>query len=170
MKKSLPFYIALLILPTVYTAYSQFHTSPKHWEKPRTFQTPISQDELDAILDIQKVSNQIDTEQTMFEEKIFSPNNAYWYGWHNIEIGSGNQQGSIYIFNEKNKLIKISFTYYANFGVNTKWINEKLLYTRIWRGRVVALDIIYDVEKESIMYSENTHDGLIPYQQFQQKK
>jgi hypothetical protein len=37
---------------------------------------------------------------------------------------------------------------------------------RPWWGRIAATDIIYDVEKEKVIYAEFVRDGYIAHQQF----
>lgn len=147
-----------------------FHTRPDLWEQPRLFQTQMEEDKLNECVQIHKVAMAEIQDSLNMDEKILSPNQSYWYMQHNIETASGDQAGSIYIYNERSELIKLTFTYYANFSVKMEWINEKLLYLRIWKGRVLAVDLIFDVENESLIYHEFTHDGTIPFIQWQEKQ
>ena len=91
-----------------------------------------------------------------------SPNKGYFFL---VEGGSPN--GKITIYAEKDHLVQISFS--ELFGLSdVKWINEKLLFMRPWWGRIAATDIIYDVEKEQVIYSEFVTDGYLAFQQFQE--
>ena len=91
-----------------------------------------------------------------------SPNKGYFFL---VEGGSPN--GKITIYAEKDHLVQISFS--ELFGLSdVKWINEKLLFMRPWWGRIAATDIIYDVEKEQVIYSEFVTDGYMAFQQFQE--
>src|SRR5262245_1663850 len=89
-----------------------------------------------------------------------SPNKGY-----SFVVEGGRPSGKITIYAEKDHLIQISIS--ELFGISdTKWINEKLVFMRLWWGRIAATDVIYDVEKEKILYTESVTDGYIAYQQF----
>jgi len=91
-----------------------------------------------------------------------SPNKGYFF-----LVEGGRPNGKITIYAEKDHLVQISFS--ELFGLSdVKWINEKLLFMRPWWGRIAATDIIYDVEKEQVIYSEFVTDGYIAFQQFQE--
>jgi len=82
-------------------------------------------------------------------------------------VEGGSPNGKITIYAEKDHLVQISFS--ELFGLSdVKWINEKLLFMRPWWGRIAATDIIYDVEKEQVIYSEFVTDGYMAFQQFQE--
>lgn len=36
-------------------------------------------------------------------------------------------------------------------------MNEKLLFMRVWLGRIVSLDLILDVEKGTLTYSDEAN-------------
>jgi hypothetical protein len=72
---------------------------------------------------------------------------------------------TISLFNERDYLLQIFLLDFST--VEVRWINEKLLYVRVWWGRVLGTDIIYDVEKEEMIYKERCHNGQIVFQQFQ---
>jgi hypothetical protein len=49
-----------------------------------------------------------------------------------------------------------------NEGIQSDWLNEKLLFLRVWLGRIVSLDMILDVDNGVLVYFEDaTHDDLI---------
>ena len=73
------------------------------------------------------------------------------------------------IFNEHHYII-IDTSGDDHYLKKVEWVNEKLLYIRDWAGRIMAIDIIFDVEKEQILYIENANDGNMPFQQWQQAK
>ena len=90
----------------------------------------------------------------------FSPNKGYFFIEEN-----GRPKGKVIVYAEKDHLIQIEFS--DLFGLSdVRWINEKLLFMRPWWGRIVGTDIIYDVEKETIVYAETVNDGYIAHQQF----
>ncbi|MGA1871406.1 MAG: hypothetical protein ACMUJM_22990 [bacterium] len=71
---------------------------------------------------------------------------------------------TISIYAEKDHLIVITIS--DVHGVSDiNWINEKLLFIRIWWGRIAIDDVIFDVENELIVYTEPAVDGYLAYQQ-----
>lgn len=102
-------------------------------------------------------------------KKVFSPNKGYYFVRDDIYATSAGKrrEATIYINSEEGYLIKISFTKVD--GINDlKWINEKLLFIRSWWGRIVATDVIYDVENEKVLYKEEVRDGRIIMSQARQ--
>ena len=62
----------------------------------------------------------------------------------------GDRNGSFLRFTAKN---------HASGGILVQWINEKLLFIRVWSGRIVSDDLILDVTTHRIIYSEQaTYD------------
>lgn len=59
---------------------------------------------------------------------------------------------------------------YPNFPVQARWINEKLVFIRVWWGRVVGSDFIFDAEAGRFIHEEMVNDGTILFQQTQQAK
>ena len=57
---------------------------------------------------------------------------------------------------------------YPNFPVRVHWINEKLIFIRVWWGRIVGTDIIFDVEKQVYLSLEMVVDGTQLYNQTRQ--
>jgi len=143
-----------------------FHTTPDKWKEARIFQTPFDEQWADRII-IEKVPFQESS-----KEKTFSPNGAYWFYEQKPDtMKPGPYELSLDIFNERDYLIRLKILkVYGNFITDTNWINEKLIYITAWWGRVLGVNLIFDVESEKIIYKENVNDGGIPYLQWQQSK
>jgi hypothetical protein len=89
-----------------------------------------------------------------------SPNKGYFF----VRTG-GRPSARITIYAEKDHLIEINFS--DLFGLSdVRWINEKLISMRPWWGRIMATDIIFDVENEKIIYAETVTDGYQAHQQY----
>jgi hypothetical protein len=57
----------------------------------------------------------------------------------------------------------LTFPQHGNEAIQSDWLNEKLLFLRVWLGRLVSLDMILDVDKGVLIYSEDaTFDDLMP--------
>ena len=150
-----------------------WHTSPDKWNEPRTFHSPFNEGIDERIsLAHEKLSG-------IERSKTLSPNKAYWFSVDTAQAPSRQTNGnrfpasaadaSIYIFNERGRLTRITFRdYYPNFAPDVRWINEKLLYIEVWWGRVVGSSFIFDVEHEKFVHKETVHDGQIPFQQFRE--
>jgi hypothetical protein len=144
------------------------HTTPDKWKEARIFHTPL--DDRFKLWEQVLVRRASLTEVT--NEKVFSPNKAYWFSVTEPDtMKPGPYKLQIDIYNERDYLVRSDVpNVYGNFKSEVKWINEKLLYTRVWWGRVKGVDLIFDVEKEQIIYKEMTNWGSIAFQQWQQAK
>jgi hypothetical protein len=147
-----------------------FHTTPDKWKDVRVFHRPFDEQWSERVK-VRKVATQ-DTHS----EKVYSPNKAYWYS---VTVGpqvAGPHTGQVHdvnidIFNERDYLVRLELPLtYMNFERRMQWINEKLLYVRVWWGRALGVDMVFDVETEQIVYMENVNFGTIPFLQWQQAK
>lgn len=71
------------------------------------------------------------------------------------------------IFNERPYLLEIQFPNTKAIS-GAEWINENLVFVRLWWGRVAGSDFIVDVEKETIVYQQPIRYGAIAFQQYKQ--
>jgi hypothetical protein len=56
----------------------------------------------------------------------------------------------------KKPFLKVTITEHGNtFGA--EWINEKLLFIRVWWGRIVSSDLLLNVEQGSLLYAEDAN-------------
>lgn len=93
---------------------------------------------------------------------VMSPNKGYVF-----VVEGGRPSGRITIYAEKAHLIEIQFV--DLFGLSdVRWLNEKLILMRPWWGRMAATDLVFDVEREKIIYAESLTDGTLAYQQYRE--
>jgi hypothetical protein len=64
---------------------------------------------------------------------------------------------TILIGDHSGSVLKLTFPQHGNEGIHSDWLNEKLLFMRVWLGRIVSLDLILDVEKGALVYSEEAN-------------
>ena len=57
------------------------------------------------------------------------------------------------------KALQLAFQDHASGGASVLWLNEKLLFGRVWWGRIYSTDFILDVEKEQFIYRQMAHYG-----------
>lgn len=71
----------------------------------------------------------------------------------------------ITIYAEKDHVVDIDFV--DLYGLSdVRWLSEKLILMRPWWGRIAATDLIFDVEREKIIYAEDVTDGFLAHQQY----
>lgn len=49
---------------------------------------------------------------------------------------------------------KVTLKDISSYETKYEWINNKLIFIRVWLGRVIALNLIFDIEKGSFIYKE----------------
>ena len=143
-----------------------FHTTPDKWKEARIFQSPAEKPWSQRVV-LEKKQG-----QSAIAEKIHSPNKAYWFCVSITDVTDSTPcTGKVTIYNEREYLLELNILQMrCSWLPKAKWINEKLIYIRVWLGRVLAIDLIIDVEEETIIYKEMTHWGSIPFIQWQQAK
>lgn len=57
--------------------------------------------------------------------------------------------------------LKVEILDHSSYGVRANWINEHLLYIQVWRGRIVAVDLILDVEQRTFLYAREANYGTL---------
>lgn len=97
---------------------------------------------------------------TRSDAATLSPNGAYYFAFAG-EL----PDRTLLIFAEKDHFIQMSFTGSRGLA-DVKWINERLLYLRVWWGRVAATDLVFDVENERMVLTESVHDGENAMEQY----
>jgi hypothetical protein len=94
-------------------------------------------------------------------EKRYSPQRSAWQV--TIEpnyMKNGPWITVVYIgFSDGSEPLKLSFIDHANGGVQVEWLSEKLLFGRVWWGRIYSTDFILDVQKRQFIYEEMANYG-----------
>jgi len=89
-----------------------------------------------------------------------SPNKGYAF-----VVDGSRPSARITIYAEKDHVVDIDFV--ELFGLSDiRWLNEKLIFMRAWWGRIAATDLIFDAEREKIIYAETLTDGYLAHQQY----
>ena len=91
-----------------------------------------------------------------------SPNKGYVF-----VVEGTRPTARVTIYAEKDHLVDIRFI--DLFGLSdVRWLNEKLILMRPWWGRMAATDIVFDVEREKVIYTESVTDGTLAFQQYRE--
>lgn len=158
LKKSMRLLLSvLMILSTTAAADDGWPGSPPDcWSEARLFHSGEKPELWQKHLQIKRIK----TEKP--GNGVMSPNKAYFY-----TLVDERPNATITIYSEKDQYTQLSITKLHGIS-EIKWISEKLIFMRLWWGRVAATDIIFDVEKEKVIYSERIRDGAIAFQQFKE--
>jgi hypothetical protein len=142
------------------------HTNPVCWKEPRIYHPGGAQAaELESaakrILQLGHLTAQLGEPHTL------SPNRAYAFHYSeqpNPGPPSGSTRVSLVIFKEKSYLLSVRAD--AAFSLqDPRWVNEKLISFRLWLGRLGGVDVLVDVEQESVVRMEAFADGRILWEQ-----
>ena len=162
---SLAVIILLILTGKALADDTLWHTSPDKWSEPRTFHSAFDEEFSKGI-----VVSRVKAKYNDQLKKELSPNKAYWYNVQKTDYTKpGPYSTNILIYNERGGyLLNLQLLDHSQYEPNIKWVNEKLIYIDVWWGRILGSSIIFDVEKEQIIYKEMMHDGVLPYQQYHQ--
>jgi hypothetical protein len=64
-------------------------------------------------------------------------------------------------FQESRARVKLAFVNHANGGTELEWMNEKLVFGRVWWGRIYSTDFILDVPRREFVYREMALYGAL---------
>lgn len=130
------------------------------WKEPRNFHQPFDES-FSKRLTIEIVPLHKPSDQA-----IYSPNKDYWFVQEAHEEGKDQ-----FIISTTESGIRLTLLdRYPNFDPEIRWINEKLLFIRVYWGRVMGSDYIFDVETGKIIYREMLHDGTPLFDQVSKAK
>lgn len=135
-----------------------FHTNPLCWDDPRIIFPEDEQTTLEAWESAHRLTH---VQESMPEEYHLSPNNAYAFYLETLKKEGTHR---LFIFNERPRLTALELEKIWSIQ-DIKWINEKLIYLRVWLGRIAGVDVLFDVEQERFLHVESFRDGEIAMQQ-----
>jgi hypothetical protein len=159
---TLPF----LLLPRLTLAESAPTLPPPEcWSGPRDYYA----EEEGATGGVKRVKERLQVDhvsQALPEQTVVSPNGAYAYHLGLTPSGpaSGASQVELLVFAERPYLVRLVASDVFN-AIGDHWVSGKLLYLRLALGRVEFLDLIFDVERERIVYREAGAFGDLVFQQ-----
>ena len=152
--------MALGAAPAMAQSGFEGHTLPSLWDAPRIFHVPFD-DQTAALLTIERVHRSAAAEG----ERVDSPNKAYWLTWRRNE----SSQAVLEVFNERDQVLRLTWRQVdARYGEPPSWINQKLVYGEIWRGRLFGEAFVFDVEREAFVYREKIVWGQLHFQQWRE--
>lgn len=67
----------------------------------------------------------------------------------------------VYIGDNAGSRWTVKFANHSTYGVNVNWINEHLLFARVWWGRIVSTDMIFDAETGTYLYRRQANYGKL---------
>lgn len=96
-------------------------------------------------------------------EKQFSPQRTFWlYAAQPNYQKDGPWSTTVLIKSADGKTMrKLTFLDHGTGGVNLQWLNERLLFARVWWGRILSTDLILDVQNREFLYQQNAYYGQL---------
>jgi hypothetical protein len=160
-----------LCLFSVQSQGPHWHTAPDQWTAPRIYHEPLkAQGGLDfsSWVRVERGPVPADT-----RGREVSPNGAYWFRVQHDDCAQPVERPrvtTIEIFQERENAVLLRLLNDGRCSANARWINEKLLFVRVWWGRIKGSDIILDVERERVIFHESFTDGGQAFEQFRQAR
>ncbi len=134
---------------------------PAAWKEPRLFHRPFD----DAFADRIVISKSPFPAALL--TPVHSPNKVYYYMAVKPDFArEGPWSTEIYVYAEKEQLTRVDLRDHAVYAPEIKWINEKLLFIRVWWGRQVGTDLVIDAETDRIVSREMVEDGRLLFEQY----
>ena len=117
--------VFIALIPLICFGQKNNHTSPDKWKEPRIYHSPWDSS-FNSKIRILKINQ--------FEQKIkkLSSNNAYWFSSDFAGNSNWERTSSIYVYNKRQKMIKVKILNIYQSEPKIEWINEKLLYIEWW--------------------------------------
>jgi len=138
---------------------------PSKWREPRLYHGPFQEEFAYRI-----VISDSDVPAALLSP-VHSENKAYYYMTARPDFSRpGPWSTRIFIYSEREKMTSIDLIGHASYEVRIEWINEKLLFVRVWWGRILGSDFIFDVERNEIRSKEMVMDGGILFRQYKASK
>ena len=133
------------------------------WTEPRNYHEPFDESYRRLIKLSQSTSI-----TAASPTALFSINRIY-----RLDLSPPRDDGQtteLLITNQTTQFTLIFKKTHPNFPAEARWINEKLVFIRVWWGRTGGSDFIFDAEAGRFIHEEMVHDGTILFQQTQQAK
>lgn len=135
-------------------------TNPVCWKTPRIYH-PGGAKGLEIEHAAARVLQVRNVAATLGQPRTLSPNGAYAFSYSeraNPGPPSGSTMVSLRVFNEKHTLLSLEADDVRSLQ-SPRWVNEKLIYFRLWLSRLAGVDVLVDVEEGRIVRMEAFSDG-----------
>lgn len=148
-------------------AQTYFHTPPHQWKEPRLFHWSLETSPDSLVYRSKPVISHVPGPLDS-GPRVLSPNKAYWFSVSPAGCpGAGTIPARlIHVFTERPAMLRLTLRDAdCRYETSAHWVNEKLIFVRVWWGRQAGSDLLVDVESEELIYHELVHDGFIAFQQ-----
>lgn len=137
------------------------HTSPACWDEARIYAPLQHQDDYRIAITRAGLESA--------EPRVPSSNNAYAFVLAQPVYDEKTQsfRREVFVFVERPYLLQLTFPNVRDIS-EIRWVNERLVYIRAWRGRIAGTDFIVDVESEAVVHQEPFEWGAIAFEQYKQ--
>jgi hypothetical protein len=100
----------------------------------------------------------------MADGAVFSSNGEYWFNTDGLQEG----KQIIVISSDDNQHQLTLNNPYPNFPAKISWVNEKIVFIRVYLGRTHGVDMLFDSESGKFIYRESLIDGTLLFRQTKQ--
>lgn len=93
--------------------------------------------------------------------KVYSPQHTAWVPQSSPDYSQPEPWSTTVVTATPvgSKVLQLAFQNHASGGTSVQWLNEKLLFGRVWWGRIYSTDFIVDVKKEQFLYEQMAECG-----------
>jgi hypothetical protein len=93
--------------------------------------------------------------------KKYSPQHTMWQAKVDADtMKAGPWTTSVYFGSDgSSEVLKLSLVDHASGGVQVDWLSEKLVFGRVWWGRISSTDFVLDLQKHQFIYREMAEYG-----------
>ncbi|MBE7541987.1 MAG: hypothetical protein M9913_23155 [Bryobacteraceae bacterium] len=148
-------------------AQTDFHTPPDQWKAPRLFHLGVETSPDNSVYRSRPVIGHV-LRPLDGAPRVLSPNKAYWFSVSpaGCPDAGATPARTIHVFTERPAILELTLGKAdCRYETSAKWVNEKIIFVRVWWGRLAGSDLLVDVETEKILYHEIVQDGAIAFQQ-----
>ena len=93
--------------------------------------------------------------------KQYSPQHTMWQARVDPDtMRTGPWTTNVYFGTDGNsEVLELSLVDHASGGVQVDWLSEKLVFGRVWWGRIYSTDFVLDLQKRQFIYREMAQYG-----------
>jgi hypothetical protein len=156
-RKITPALVAVSFLFALVNALNGFAQTSTGCDSAKVQYSPVEDKYLDKI----KIQAVTELQVPDDAEKQFSPQRTIW-----LYADEPNSQKdgpwtttALVRSSDGHTLRKLTFIGHGTGGVKLDWLNERLLFGRVWWGRILSTDFILDIQNREFIYQQNAYYG-----------
>lgn len=156
-RKITPTPVAVAFLFALVIAVNAFAQTSTGCDTAKVQYSPVEDKYLDKI----KIQAVTELQVSDDAEKQFSPQRTTWLyaDEPNYQKDGPWTTTALIRSSDGHTLRKLTFIDHGTGGVKLEWLNERLLFGRVWWGRILSTDFILDIQNREFIYQQNAYYG-----------